>query len=283
MKVIDVSYHNGVIDFNKVKNDGVKGVIIRAGYGKNTMDTQFINNMKGAINAGLHIGIYWFMYGSNDEDAIANAKKCVEIIKGYRDYIDLGVWSDWEYDSDVKATGSITIARRTEFVRLFNTYIESNGFAAGTYTNVDYYKNRFNMKLLTKWPVWIARYNTTLGDYDCLMWQYSSTGKVAGISGNVDLNEYYGTVSEKPANVEPSESESECEQEGYKMPTIRRGSSARAVKVWQAVLGFSGKDVDGIFGPNTEAATRDFQRNHGLVADGIVGPKTWKAGLESVG
>ena len=67
-----------------------------------------------------------------------------------------------------------------------------------------------------------------------------------------------------------------------KMPTIKNGSTGKAVRVWQSILGFTSVSIDGSFGPNTLAKTKTFQTNHGLVADGIVGPKTWKAGLESV-
>lgn len=280
IQVIDVSYHNGIIDFARVKKAGVSGVIIRAGYGTKTVDKKFIVNMKAAIAAGMHIGCYWFMYGENNEDALANARKCVETIKGYKDYIDLGVYSDWEYDSDKRAPGQ-TKERRTEFVRLFNGYIEEQGFDAGTYTNVDYYKNKFDMSKLKKWPVWIARYNKELGDYDCIMWQYSSIGNVDGITGHVDMNHYYGQVSDnKFENYENYENKS---NEGeYKMPTIKRGSTGKAVKVWQIIIGFTGTDVDGIFGKNTEKATKEFQEKKGLVVDGIVGPKSWNAGLSDL-
>ena len=67
-----------------------------------------------------------------------------------------------------------------------------------------------------------------------------------------------------------------------KMPVIKEGSSGKAVRVWQSILGFTSVNIDGSFGPNTLAKTKTFQKNHGLDADGIVGPKTWKAGLESV-
>ena len=280
IRVIDVSYHNGVIDFARVKKAGIFGVIIRAGYGTKTEDKQFHANMTAAIKEGLHIGCYWFMYGSSNADALANAKKCIDTIKGCKGYIDLGVWSDWEYDSDKKAPGQ-TKETRTEFVRLFNGYIEEQGFEAGTYTNIDYYKNKFNMSKLKKWPVWIARYNKELGDYECAMWQYSSNGKIDGITGPVDLNYYYGQVSgnrfENYENYENKPNEGE-----YNMPTIRIGSTGKAVKVWQIIIGFTGDDVDGIFGKDTLNTTKSFQEKKGLTVDGIVGPKSWSAGLNDL-
>lgn len=70
--------------------------------------------------------------------------------------------------------------------------------------------------------------------------------------------------------------------EEYDMNTIRRGSNGKAVKIWQVILGYTGSKVDGIFGSGTEADTKTWQKAHGLTADGIVGTKSWKAGLESV-
>ena len=99
MKGIDVSYHNGIIDWQKVKQS-VDFVIIRAGYGKSTMDKQFINNICGAHTTGLKIGIYWFIYAANTEEAVLNAKMCEKCIEGYKDIITMRVWADWEYDSD---------------------------------------------------------------------------------------------------------------------------------------------------------------------------------------
>lgn len=282
--IIDVSYHNGTIDFEKVKNDGIKGVIIRAGFGQSNVDKKFIDNIKGAIAAGLHIGIYWFMYGGSNAAALMNAKKCVETIQSYKNYIDLGVFSDWEYDSDEKAPGQ-TKASRTEFVQIFNEYIEKEGFEAGTYTNLDYFRNKFDMWLLKKWPVWIAQYSNALSrqyleGYNVVMWQYSSKGSVAGIKGNVDLNEYYGQLSDMESiKTVENAGNSGNKQEEYKMPTIRKGSVGKAVRIWQVIVG---TDVDGDFGQKTLEATRSFQQKHGLSVDGIVGPKSWKAGLESV-
>ena len=83
MKGIDVSYHNGVIDWKKVKQS-VDFAIIRAGYGKSQMDKQYINNICGAHTAGLKIGIYWFIYAANMDEAVLNAKMCEKCIEGYR-------------------------------------------------------------------------------------------------------------------------------------------------------------------------------------------------------
>ena len=100
IKGIDVSYHQGLIDWKKVKQSGIEFAIIRAGYGRNTVDKKFIENIVGANTAGLKIGIYWFIYATNVQEAVENADMCHKAIALYKDIIKMKVWADYEYDSD---------------------------------------------------------------------------------------------------------------------------------------------------------------------------------------
>lgn len=273
MLVIDVSKWQGNIDFKAVKNAGVKGVIVRAGYGT-TKDAYFNKNMDGAIAAGLQVGVYWFMYGANNARAVANAKKCLELIAPYKDKITLKVWSDWEYDSDKKAAGQ-TVASRTEFVRLFNQTIQDAGYSAGTYLNIDYYRNHFDMNVIKKWDIWLADYAGEC-DYPCTMRQYTSKGAVNGIKGNVDMNTYFG----KPTQTVYTE----VKTVSIKLTVLRQGAKSEEVKTVQRILkdmGYKGKNgkvltIDGDYGANTAYAVSNFQKNEGLVADMIIGAKTWE-------
>ena len=90
------------------------------------------------------------------------------------------------------------------------------------------------------------------------------------------MNELIGKITESK---DKNNNTSDNNKEDYDMPLIKRGSSGKAVKIWQVVIGTT---IDGIFGVNTETKTKEFQKKKGLTVDGIVGPKTWKAGLESV-
>lgn len=189
MKGIDVSYHNGVIDWKKVKQS-VDFAIIRAGYGKSTMDKQFINNICGAHTAGLKIGIYWFIYAANTEEAVLNAKMCEKCIEGYKDIITMRSWADWEYDSDKR--NPQTKESRTDIVKAFCDYLAGKGYEEGVYSNVDYLTGKFGD--LSEYPLWLAKYSSSKGDYNPFMWQYSSAGRIAGISTNVDMNIYYGNL-----------------------------------------------------------------------------------------
>lgn len=261
MKGIDVSYYQGVIDWEKVKASGVEFVIIRAGYGKNTMDKQFINNIEGASRAGLKIGVYWFIYAAGIADAKRNAEKCHNLIKPYKNKIDLKIWADWEYDSDKR--NQQTKEGRTAIVKAFLQSMKERGYEIGVYANPDYLENMFGN--LSDYPLWLAKYSTDKGSYKPYIWQYSSKGSVPGINGNVDMNILY------------EENESLRREE---LPMLRRGNKGEYVGRLQArlnTLGYNSGKVDNDFGKNTERAVKDFQNGNGLSVDGIVGPKTWLA------
>lgn len=196
MRGIDVSYHQGIIDWGKVKNAGIDFAMIRAGYGKTAVDKEFIENICGADTAGIKIGIYWFIYAVNEADAIANADKCIQTIELYKDIIKMGVAADYEYDSDKysqKNGVTQTKESRSAIVRAFLSRLKSRGYEVINYANPDYLKSKFEG--LEEYPTWLAWYTNNADKakaYNPIMWQYSSSGKVDGISGNVDMNVYYG-------------------------------------------------------------------------------------------
>ena len=188
-KGIDVSYHQGTIDWKKVADSGIEFVMIRAGYGKNTVDKKFLENIAGAHDAGLDIGIYWFIYAINEDDAIKNADFCAKTIEPYKDIVTMKVAADWEYDSDnysIKNGIRQTTESRTRIVRAFLERLKSKGYEVCNYANPDYLKGKFED--LSEYPLWLAKYSVSMGDYQPWMWQHSSEGKVPGIKGNVDLN-----------------------------------------------------------------------------------------------
>ena len=258
---IDVSYHQGSIDWKKVAASGIEFAIIRAGYGKNTMDKEFIENIVGATTAGIKmIGIYQFIYAAGIEDAKLNAEKCHELIKLYKNHIDLKVWADWEYDSDKR--NPQTKEGRTAIVKTFLHTLEEKGYDVGLYANPDYLENKFED--LSEYPLWLAKYSSDKGSYKPYIWQYSSKGSVPGIKGNVDMNILY----EENASIKRE-----------KFPTLRKGNKGYYVGYVQEKLnslGYNCGAVDKNFGSNTELAVEDFQSRNGLTVDGFVGPKTWQ-------
>lgn len=185
-KVIDVSKHNGNIDFAAVKNAGVYAVIIRAGYGREASqkDRKFEEFYAAAKAAGLHIGAYWYSYADSVADAAQEANACLSCIQGK--HFDFPVYYDLE-ESSTAALGKDTC---TQIAQTFCTAMEQAGYWAGVYANTNWWQNYLDHATL--WPrytVWLAdyrqAYNTTLGRD---MHQYTSTGSVAGVNGNVDCN-----------------------------------------------------------------------------------------------
>lgn len=200
-KGIDISHHNGDIDFNKVKNSGIGFVIIREGYGTRT-DRMFFENVKKAKEVGLDIlAIYHFSYALNKEQSKIEAKVCVENIKKADLGKDVLVFYDFEYDTVTEAARSGIILNRNDcnnFTSTFCEEIKLLGFTPGIYTNMDYYKNWYSEWLLSGYVIWLADY---AGDPDvnCLFHQYSNKGIIPGIIGHVDLDYDY---SEKNQNGE---------------------------------------------------------------------------------
>lgn len=206
MKVIDVSEHNGNIDYDKVKATGYEGVIIRAGYGRNNADKKFTRNITGAMKAGMHIGIYWFSYAYTVDMAEKEAGYVDEAIAPYKPYLDMPVFFDWEYDSMnfAKKNGvNPDKSMITEMTRAFCEAIEGMGYVGGYYLNQDYAVNYYDESKLTSYKRWMAWYRKT--DYkDCYLWQNGSTGKVPGINGNVDTDVLWGSLRPLSEPVEDS-------------------------------------------------------------------------------
>lgn len=198
---IDVSYHNGIIDWKKVKESGIDFAIIRAGYGRSNVDEQFENNVKGCIKNGIPFGVYWFIYGINEDEAIQNAEKFHKTIAPYKDKIMMKVWADLEYDTDANAKKrGVTLTKevRTGMVVSFLERMKQYGYEVGNYANPDYLNSKFND--LSRYTLWLARYSSQKGDYACEIWQYSSSGTVTGIKGKVDMNHYYGELKKSEAS-----------------------------------------------------------------------------------
>ncbi len=190
---IDVSKWNGTIDWKAVKNSGISYVIIRSGYrgssqGSLIEDPKFRTNIQGAIDAGLKVGVYFFTQAVSATEAVEEASMVLEQIAGYR--ISYPVFLD------VEASGGrgdrIDKATRTEVCKAFCATIQNAGYTAGIYANKNWLTEKIDAPQLSAYKIWLAQYAsapTYTGRYD--LWQYQSTGKVSGISGNVDMNWSY--------------------------------------------------------------------------------------------
>lgn len=199
MKGIDVSKWQGNIDFNKVKNDGIDFVILRSSF-RHTTDQKFFDYVKGCKIAGLTIaGVYHFSYALSVAQATSEARYCIEQVEAAGLSKDeVIIFFDFEYDTVKKAKEAgveLTKADCNAHTLAFCEYVEKQGYEAGIYTNLDYYKNWYDKRLFDQYYLWLADYSGE-PDYSCAFHQYSSTGKVDGISGNVDLDYFYYYVDE---------------------------------------------------------------------------------------
>ena len=189
MKGIDVSKHQGNVNWSHVKADGVKFAIIRAGYGKEAYqkDIQFENNYAGCKSNGIPVGVYWYSYATTPDEARKEAAVCLSIIKGKT--FEYPVYFDIEEPS-VLAKGK---AACTAIAKAFLEAVEQAGYFVGIYSSKVHLENCITEELRARYAVWVAHYGvdktTYHGQYG--IWQKSSTGKVYGISGNVDVNECY--------------------------------------------------------------------------------------------
>ena len=193
MRCIDVSAHQGHIDWPAVAASGIQATIIRAGYGNSVSqrDKQFVANITGAAAAGLKIGIYWFSYADSPEDSLKEWAACRQIIAPYRDKIKLPVAFDYEYDSVAyyrKIHG--TAPSNALINQMTNAWLgaaKNDGWQTALYTNNDYRLHVFTAATLAAWDIWLADYSGG-PDVPCAIQQTSSTGRVPGISGSVDMN-----------------------------------------------------------------------------------------------
>lgn len=192
-KVIDVSYHNGIIDWNKVKEDGVDGAIIRCGYGDNIAaqdDKQWRRNADECTRLGIPFGVYLYSYAKSSAQARSEAEHVLRLIKGYR--LSYPVYCDLE------EAGCEAYAVQNAII--FGDMIEQAGYWCGIYANNHWFNSVIKDKL-DRFTKWIARYSSNKPDKACDMWQYTSSGRVDGVSGVVDINECYRNFPKETGSI----------------------------------------------------------------------------------
>lgn len=241
-KVIDVSYVQSSIDWAKVKASGVDGAMIRCGYrgygsGKLAEDSCFAKHVKGAVKAGLKVGVYFFTEAINAKEGKEEAQYAIKLIKREGLKLSYPIAVDTE---EIKASGvranNISVAARTAAIQAFCEEVKINGYEPMIYASTNWLENNLSMSKLP-YKVWVAQYNSKVtykGSY--VMWQYTSIGHVDGISGVVDLNHCYISGSATPSKkVDPKET--------LKPITVDGVVGIETVKAAQVIFG---TPVDGI-------------------------------------
>jgi GH25 family lysozyme M1 (1,4-beta-N-acetylmuramidase) len=222
--LIDVSHHNGSIDFGAVGSDpqGISGVIIRAGFGRyvSQKDKRFEKNYSGAEAAGLDAGAYWYSYATNTNEALSEAKACVKIISGKKFSYPI------YFDIEDKCQLYLSKAVCSDMVKTFCGYLEEHGFFAGVYSYDSFFSSNLSEEIPKRYSAWVARINSAVGGVyipggvsggvpggspgsvpgsapGCVsiikpshcknyaVHQYSWKGSVTGIKGDVDMNLCY--------------------------------------------------------------------------------------------
>ena len=215
----DFSKHQGTIDWASVKQSGVEFVILRAavrGYGSSgnlVTDSQIAANIKGALSQNIDVGIYVFSQAVTTEEAVEEAERALDIIKGYD--IKLPVYFDSEYSGAPNRTGradGLTKAERTSLAMAFCETVRKAGYKAGVYASKSFFYNNLDYAALQSrgYEIWLAHYISSVTDfkYPYNIWQYTSKGSIGGVQSEyADLDiAYYdyandSDMSERGKNV----------------------------------------------------------------------------------
>lgn len=200
-KGIDVSSHQGNIDWNLVAQDGVEFAIIRVGYrgygseGRLVVDEKFEDNIKGAKAAGIKVGVYFFSQAINETELLEEANLVLEQIAPYS--IECPVVYDVEKTSAAGRMNAISVEDRTHLTQLFCQTIENSGYKPMIYHNTEMGALLINIAELENYDKWYASYSDQMFyPYEYKIWQYSDKGKIQGISTDVDLNISFAPIWE---------------------------------------------------------------------------------------
>ncbi|MCI9253535.1 MAG: hypothetical protein HFI58_01665 [Lachnospiraceae bacterium] len=195
---IDVSKWNKTIDWEDVKDAGVEFAIIRCGYrgassGALILDPMYERNIKGAIDADIPVGVYFFTQAIDEVEAVEEASMVISLIEKYD--VDYPVFLDSESAGGSGRADWLEADERTKVHKAFLETISAAGYETGVYGSRNWLNEQVNMKDLSDYKTWLAEY-AEVPQYDAYyhMWQYTSKGTVDGIDTDVDLNLSYMNI-----------------------------------------------------------------------------------------
>lgn len=317
LKVLDVSKYQPNINYAETAKD-IDGVILRCGltyWGKQNKaaDVCFEKHYKGFKAVGVPVGVYYYSAADSVAQAQKEAAECLDIIKGKQ--FEYPIYFDME---NPERQGKLNAKQRFEIADAFLSAVQSKGYFVGFYSYSSFIAQMgdYFYQLAAKYSIWLADYRKTPANYKRDMWQYTSKGSVAGISGRVDLNHCYvdfptaikraglngygvPTVTVPPVDEEEYTLTDFVEQvqaaTGATIDGIAgRETLANTVTVSAKInrkhrvvkpiqrrlnaLGFDCGAVDGIAGAKFTSAVKAFQREYGCVSDGIITARnmTWR-------
>lgn len=192
---IDVSTYQRNVDWQQVKDAGVEFVMIRAAYrgysgGNVLVDEMLQSHYRGAKSVGLKVGFYFFSQAVSPAEARAEAEFLLAVIDGFE--VDMPLVFDWEYISNSARTAGMNRRNLTNCARAFCTRIQEAGYEPMIYLNFKQVRMDVYFEELTEYKFWLAMYDDEMTfEYKIDMWQYTPTGKIPGINGDVDINLYF--------------------------------------------------------------------------------------------
>ena len=283
---IDVSTWQRGVDWSRVKAAGIRAVIIRAGFGT-TKDNMFEDHYAGAREAGLAIGAYWYSYAYSAEQAVQEARACINVISGKA--FEIPVYYDMEEDGQMSLGRSVM----TEMACCFIDTVQAAGRRGGMYSSPSWFADFIDYELMCRlgYSIWLAHWASRPA-LESDIWQYGENGDVHGVPGNCDVdiitNDAVIDSGDEPTPEPEPTPKPEPEPEPEPTPEPDAPTVA-TVQTWLNDNYNAGLAVDGIYGRLTKAALvkalqteLNRQTGAGLVVDGIFGART-KAAIFNVG
>ncbi len=194
---VDVSYHQGEINWEAVAADGIQFAMIRCGYrgygnGDLVTDSCYQGNMQRALDNGLDVGVYFFSQAITEEEAVEEAEYVLSLLEGYT--VEMPVVFDMEILQEDARANNLISDERVKISKAFCDTIRAAGYTPMIYGNTAYYMSKLDFASLAgEYGIWLAQYyDEPFFPYQFNMWQYTNNGTVDGIAGTVDLNLYFG-------------------------------------------------------------------------------------------
>lgn len=281
-KVIDVSYANGQIDWNKAKNQ-IDGAITRCGFGMNQVnqdDEQYKRNVEECIRLGIPFGIYLYSYANTIEKANSEAEHVLRLIEPYKNSLKLHIW----YDIEDKIQANLDRNLLGNIITTFCGKIENSGYSVGIYANNNWLRNKIDGSIQDRYMIWSAGYGKNDGQAyedakynhkNVVCWQYTSNGNMDGV-GRCDVNYYYKDITEDTTKT--------TEDKNTDMFNDGLVNCIYDIQEWLNRKYDFNLVLDNIYGTNTHKALvkglqteLNKQFNAKLVVDGIFGTKTKNA------
>lgn len=283
-RCIDISAWQGTVSTGTFQRnrDDIPSVYVRASYTSQSefkchKDKYFAHNIENAYRANLKLGAYHYSQAVSETEAIAEAKFIVNTLAPYKKWITLPVAFDWEFGGRLNSYRAKQMGKQRckQICDAFCRTIRAAGYTPMVYANLSTLNGYIASDIYKDWLIWVAQYSSKCNyKHPRFMWQYSSSGKVSGIKGNIDMNWLYGYNAEpKPVSTYMGELP--------KLPFrgwFSSGDKGEEVKKLQRFLnwyGGYGLEVDGVVGRKTINAVKHYQGRERpyLVVDGAFGRK----------